>query len=77
MLVLDVISTIIRTRHSFFLEGQFDVEVAGELYHIKEGDVAFVPRGTAHAFKNIGNTDVEVMTKISLQYGQEFVDPTL
>lgn len=40
----------------FFLEGQFDVEIDGQLNHMAVGDVAFVPRGTVHAFKNVGNT---------------------
>ena len=40
----------------FFIEGRFDVEVAGVLHHMEPGDVAFVPRGTAHAFKNVGDT---------------------
>ena len=38
----------------FFLEGKFDVEVGGVLHHMEAGDVAFVPRGTVHAFKNVG-----------------------
>lgn len=40
----------------FFLEGRFDVEAAGVLHHMEPGDVAFVPRGTVHAFKNVGDT---------------------
>lgn len=40
----------------FFLEGEFVVEVAGELLHVHPGDVAFIPKGTIHAFKNVGNT---------------------
>lgn len=40
----------------FFLEGQFDVEVGGVLHHMEPGDVALVPRGTVHAFKNAGET---------------------
>ncbi len=40
----------------FFLTGRFDVEVDGVLYHMQPGDVAFVPRGTVHAFKNVGET---------------------
>ena len=40
----------------FFLEGRFNVEVAGHLHHMEPGDVAFVPRGTIHAFKNVGDT---------------------
>jgi len=39
-----------------FLEGSFDVEVDGTLYHMSAGDVAFVPRETVHAFKNVGET---------------------
>ena len=38
----------------FFLEGIFDVEVGGKLYQMKPGDVAFIPKGTVHAFKNVG-----------------------
>jgi len=40
----------------FFLQGSFDVEVSGELYHMSEGDVAFIPKGSVHAFKNVGDT---------------------
>ncbi len=40
----------------FFLEGEFDVEVDGQLYHMAPGDVAFIPRGATHAFKNVGET---------------------
>lgn len=39
----------------FFLEGSFDVEVGGKLYHMNAGDVAFIPKGTVHAFKNVGD----------------------
>ncbi len=41
----------------FFLEGRFDVEVAGVLHRMEPGDIAFVPRGTVHAFKNVGETE--------------------
>lgn len=41
----------------FFLEGRFDVEADGVLHHMAPGDVAFVPRGTVHAFKNVGASD--------------------
>lgn len=40
----------------FFLEGTFDVEIDGKPHHMTPGDVAFVPRGTVHAFKNVGDT---------------------
>ena len=40
----------------FFLEGEFIAEVAGEMYSFKPGDVALIPRGTVHAFKNVGDS---------------------
>ena len=40
----------------FFIDGRFDVEVGGVLHHMEPGDVAFVPRGVVHAFKNVGDT---------------------
>lgn len=40
----------------FFLEGDFIAEVGGETYQFKPGDVAFIPKGTVHAFKNVGDT---------------------
>lgn len=38
-----------------FLKGEFELEVEGKRYRVKPGDVAFVPRGTAHGWKHIGN----------------------
>ena len=38
----------------FFLEGHFDVEIDGNMYRMNPCDVAFVPRGSVHAFKNVG-----------------------
>ena len=40
----------------FFLEGKFIAEVAGEKHEFEPGDVAYIPRGTVHAFKNAGDT---------------------
>ncbi len=40
----------------FFLEGDFIAEIDGTLYEMSAGDVAFIPRGTVHAFKNVGST---------------------
>ena len=39
-----------------FLEGEFIAEVDGKMYEFKPGDIAFIPKGTVHAFKNAGNT---------------------
>lgn len=41
----------------FFLDGRFDVEIDGTLHHMSPGDVAFIPRGSVHAFKNAGETE--------------------
>ena len=38
----------------FFLEGEFIAEVDGKMFDFKAGDIAFIPRGTVHAFKNVG-----------------------
>lgn len=38
----------------FFLEGDFVVEIDEVLHEMSPGDVAFIPRGTVHAFKNVG-----------------------
>ena len=40
----------------FFLEGLFEVELAGERFAVQPGDVAFIPKGTVHAFKNVGDS---------------------
>ena len=39
----------------FVLAGNFDIEIAGQLSHATAGDVAYVPRGAVHAFKNVGS----------------------
>ncbi len=38
----------------FVLDGQFDIEIEGILIHAGPGDIAFVPKGAVHAFKNVG-----------------------
>jgi len=38
-----------------FLEGTFDVEIDGKLYKMSAGDTAFIPKGTVHAWKNVGD----------------------
>ena len=37
-----------------FLEGTFDVEVDSKLYRMMAGDVAFIPKGSVHTWKNVG-----------------------
>lgn len=38
----------------FVLDGRFDFEIDGTLFHAGPGDIAVVPRGAVHAFKNAG-----------------------
>ena len=40
-----------------FLEGAFDVEIEGVVFRMQAGDVAFVPMGSKHTWKNVGNTE--------------------
>jgi len=40
-----------------FLEGEFQVEVDGEIFFAKAGDVAFIPKGSKHAWKNVGKSE--------------------
>jgi uncharacterized cupin superfamily protein len=37
-----------------FLEGEFELEIEGKRFQTKPGDVAFVPKGTAHAWRFMG-----------------------
>jgi len=39
----------------FVLDGKFDIEIDGQLSRAASGDVAYVPRGAVHAFKNVGS----------------------
>ncbi|MEM7134319.1 MAG: cupin domain-containing protein [Chloroflexota bacterium] len=39
-----------------FLEGTFDVEVDGQFIRVSPGDVAFIPKGAVHAWKNVGGS---------------------
>jgi len=41
----------------FFLKGQFQVHIDGEIHEMSEGDVALIPKGTVHAFKNVGEQE--------------------
>lgn len=39
----------------FVLDGRFDFEIDGTLFHAGPGDIAVVPRGAVHAFRNTGH----------------------
>jgi mannose-6-phosphate isomerase-like protein (cupin superfamily) len=44
-----------------FLEGRYLVEVDGRRWQVEPGDVALVPPGTRHAFRNIGEAPARLM----------------
>lgn len=49
----------------FFLEGKFIAEVGGEMFEFNPGDIAFIPKGTVHAFKNVGETSARLRYLLS------------
>lgn len=46
----------------FFINGEAEAIVDGEMRRIAEHDVVVVPAGTRHNFKNIGNEDLKLFT---------------
>lgn len=42
----------------YILEGEFQIKVGDQLYHVKPGDSVFGPRGVPHAFTKIGDEGV-------------------
>lgn len=46
----------------FFVKGYGEAIVAGEMNKIYQEDVVFVPAGTEHNFKNIGDEDLKLYT---------------
>lgn len=49
----------------FFVEGDGEAVVAGETRRVEEHDVVFVPAGTIHNFRNVGNEDLKLFTVYS------------
>ncbi len=37
----------------FVLDGSFDIEMDGQLFHASAGDIAYVPGSSVHAFTNV------------------------
>jgi len=54
----------------YVLEGEFEISAAGKTFVIKPGDLAFVPRGTLHIWKNRG-TEPARMLRIYTPGGHE------
>ena len=46
----------------YFVKGSCLAEVAGDRWHVKEGDVVVVPPDTMHNFTNIGEKDLKLYT---------------
>jgi len=46
----------------FFVEGEGEAILAGETKGVEEHDVVFVPAGTTHNFKNVGDEDLKLFT---------------
>lgn len=54
---LDPLSKFITNKTKpLFLEGEFEVEIDDQFYQMKAGDVAFIPEGLPHSWKNIGDS---------------------
>lgn len=46
----------------FFVKGEAEAILNGEKRQVEEHDVVFVPAGTTHNFKNIGDEDLKLFT---------------
>lgn len=48
-----------------FVQGSGTANISGQSFPIREGDLAYVPAGTAHNFVNTGDTDLKLFTTYS------------
>lgn len=46
----------------FFVDGEGEAILSGETRKVEEHDVVFVPAGTTHNFKNVGDEDLKLFT---------------
>ena len=69
----------------YILEGQFTFLLGEQQIDALPGTYAFVPRGTIHAYQNIGNTPGRLLVTVSpgdkheehfLHYGRQIADPS-
>lgn len=49
----------------FIVDGDVQAEVDGEVKSAREGSVFFVPAGTKHNFRNVGDEDLKILTVYS------------
>ena len=54
----------------YVLEGALEYEVAGKPVVLKAGDVLFVPTGTVHAARNVGQTPAAELATYVLEKGK-------
>jgi quercetin dioxygenase-like cupin family protein len=54
----------------YVLEGTLEYEVAGKAVTLKAGDVLFVPYGTVHAARNVGNVPAAELATYVLDKGK-------
>lgn len=49
----------------YFVDGECEAILNGEIRKVEEHDVVFVPAGTKHNFKNVGDSDLKLFTVYS------------
>lgn len=49
----------------YVVEGQFEFQAGGRTMRAKEGSFVYVPRGTAHSFKNVGKKTGRAVTFVT------------
>jgi quercetin dioxygenase-like cupin family protein len=45
----------------YVLRGQATITISDETYHVKTGDVVFIPEGVIHSYQNTGNEPFEFL----------------
>ena len=58
----------------YVLEGTLEYEVAGKPVTLKAGDVLFVPTGTVHAARNVGDTPAAELATYVLEKGKPLTE---
>lgn len=58
----------------YILEGEFEAEIDGKTSHVKAGEVSFIPAGTPHSVKNVGNRKGTVLATYIVEKGKPLLD---
>jgi quercetin dioxygenase-like cupin family protein len=45
----------------YVLRGQATITIGDEMYHVKTGDVVFIPQGSLHSYQNTGDEPFEFL----------------